>query len=245
MSRIFDALRKAEKQKKPPAPPEKADTRLVVDSTSLEGVPEEFVTEMGSLRNNIEASITKPRGKIILLTSSVKGEGTTTVTYYLARILAADPEVKVVVLDANLRNPSLHEFFGEDGGKGMLDVLGGTLKWRDAVKKTRWANLDFLPAGSAEAFSTLSVTRLSELLRSLSTEYTHLVIDTGAVLSSPEATGFFSEADGILLIIQSLRTKREVVAKAVDIIRKSRGKILGAFLNKRKYYIPEFIYKRV
>jgi capsular exopolysaccharide synthesis family protein len=246
MSRIFDALKKAEKRKgaagqvSPDVP-----TRPAPEAGALEDVPREFITEMGSLRNNIEAAVPKPAGKVVLLTSAVRGEGTSTIAYYLGRVLAADPEVRVVLVDGNLRNPFLHTFFGEDIGTGLSDVLSGSAKWSDAVRKTQWPRLHLLSGGSPDILSTLSVSRLTDLLRDLGTEFTHVVIDTGAVLVSPEATGFFAQADGILLIIQSLKTKREVVLKAVDIITKSRGKILGAFLNRRKYHIPEFIYKRV
>jgi Mrp family chromosome partitioning ATPase len=82
---------------------------------------------------------------------------------------------------------------------------------------------------------------LEEALRS----YDTIIIDAPPIISAPEAAPMTAFADGVVLVVQAGKTKREVVARAMGSIANFKGRIIGVVLNRKRYYIPGFIYKRI
>ena len=75
--------------------------------------------------------------------------------------------------------------------------------------------------------------------------YDWIVIDGPPVLESPDAAMLAAVADGVVLVVQAGRTKRPVLTRSVDLLRKAGGRVLGIVLNRRRLEIPEFIYRRI
>jgi Mrp family chromosome partitioning ATPase len=75
--------------------------------------------------------------------------------------------------------------------------------------------------------------------------YDTVVIDAPPVISAPETPPMAGFVDGVVLVVQAGKTKREVVLRALQSLANFKGRVLGVVLNRKRYYIPEFIYKRI
>jgi capsular exopolysaccharide synthesis family protein len=249
MSKIFDALRKvqAEVGKKEPdsdAAPVEPGTDGVgpIDS----GVPEAFVAEIVSMRYSLESKISRAH-RALAFACAVKGEGVSTVSRMFSRTLVQDPASKVVLVDANVHDPAVHKAFDVSIGPGLTDLLAGRKTLQECLHDTDHPRLKVIPAGESmvsplQAFAGGSIKKIvSEVLA----VYDYLVFDAPPVLHYPETTVLSSQVDGVVFVVQAVRTKKEVVKKAIEALRKGGGEVLGLVLNKNKHFIPEFIYKRV
>jgi capsular exopolysaccharide synthesis family protein len=249
MSKIFDALRKVQaevgaKQPDPAAPEaeEGTDGGRPVDP----GVPEAFIAEIVSMRYSLESKIGRAH-KALAFACAVKGEGVSTVSRMFCRTLVQDPASKVVLVDANVHSPSVHKTFDVSIGPGLADLLMGRSTLQECLRDTDHPRLKVIAAGESmvppmQAFAASS---MKKFIADALAVYDYLVFDTPPVLHYPETTVLSSQVDGVVFVVQAMRTKKEVVMKAVEALRKGGGEVLGLVLNKNKHFIPEFIYKRV
>ena len=168
----------------------------------------------------------------ILITSSVPGEGNSITALNLGVTLADAPESRVVVVDANMRDPSLHRLMGMDNKSGLADYLAGEAVLGRLIRPTALANLSILTAGRLCGNPTklLSCTRLSDLIRRLAVEFDHVVIDTPPVVSFSDAAVMAPSADGVLLVVNMGETSRKDAAQAHFLLRRVDSRILGAVL---------------
>jgi capsular exopolysaccharide synthesis family protein len=247
MSKIFEALKKVQAEamgKKTFLTPH--DEPVAVEEGSLPHVPESFAAEMVSMRYSLDAKIGRAH-KTLVFTCSVPEEGTSTVSRMFAEVLVQDPVVKVILIDANMHSPSIPNGFEVESGGGLTDVLFGRKELSDCIKTAGVPRLSVLPCGEPisapiQAFASENMRRLISELVAI---YDYVIFDAPPVLIHPEATVLSSQTDGVIFVVESSRTKKEVVKKAVDAISNAGGQVLGVVLNKNKRYIPEFIYKRV
>lgn len=260
MSKIYDALRKAERDKqglrkkssirsKLPAKA-KADVKLADmqrDSRLLDGLEDNFRRSLMTLRNAVESETKDRETRIIVFTSAVKGEGKTTIISAFARVLAIGGTQKLCVMDCSMRNPGLHRLFGVDNDKGVIDYLDGEAELETIVHDID--GIDFITAGvtanidiSTPLFNS---ERMAQLMRQLSDTYDYVLIDTAAILEAPETSNITSYSDGVILVVHTGNTRREVIKRAMLMVEKLDGRFIGTILNRKKYYIPEFIYRRV
>jgi Mrp family chromosome partitioning ATPase len=261
MTRIFDAMKKAQSRgitpgahptaapaypaapapvslvrpaPAPAPPPPAALPRLDVVSASV--LPEDIAREMNTLRIGLESALEERVQRSIMFMGSQGGEGTTTIAAQFALLLAADPRVRVVLVDAHVRRPALGERFGLGG----RDVRRGT----DATDIQR--PLSVVPVtDDTVAEGWLGPARARDLLAHLARDYDWVVLDGPPVLESPESLELATLADGVVVVLQSGHSKRPVVARAVELLRKSGARILGSVLNRRRMEIPGFIYRRI
>jgi Mrp family chromosome partitioning ATPase len=108
------------------------------------------------------------------------------------------------------------------------------------------AHLDVLPF--AEAYRSAGVIPPAEAraaIESYGAAYDWIVLDGPPVLESPDSATLAAVADGVVIVVQANRTKRPVLIRAVDLLRKAGGRVLGTVLNRRRLEIPEFIYRRI
>jgi len=101
-----------------------------------------------------------------------------------------------------------------------------------------------LPA-DARREGVLAAEVLRGSLQSVGGAYDWIVVDGPPVLESPDAASLGAVVDGVVLVVQAGRTKRPVLTRSVDLLRRSGGKVLGMVLNRRRLEIPEFIYRRI
>jgi capsular exopolysaccharide synthesis family protein len=199
-----------------------------------------------TLRTNVLALAPEQPLKVLVVTSAVPAEGKSLTALNLACVLAEDARRRVVVIDADLRKPTLHKLVGIDNQRGLADYLVGGTMLEMVVQRTRMPNLWMLPAGRIppNPAELLSGKRMDDLLARLRREYDHVVIDTPPVVSTTDAAVLGPRVDGMLLVVRMERTPREVARHAVELLRKARANVVGTVLTclendvKDYYYYP-------
>jgi protein-tyrosine kinase len=254
MSKIFDALRKAEREKRGPARSmdavRTASTRTArSEEEFLSGLGENFKRSLFNLRNSIESSMRQKSSRLIMFTSANRDEGKTTIAVFLARALAGGSAETVLAVDCAVLHPQLHELFGVRSDPGIIDYLSGTAELSAIAKPVRPGVLDVVPIGAPlNAGVTQPLfhsERMGRFVREAAEKYDYVVVDTSAILESPETSIIGAYMDGIVLVVHAGKTKREVVRRAMMMVQKLDGTFIGTVLNRKKYYIPDFIYRRV
>ncbi|HUV37298.1 MAG TPA: CpsD/CapB family tyrosine-protein kinase [Patescibacteria group bacterium] len=254
MSKIFDALRKAEREKERGRGEERP--REAVDAGAADreemvvrGIGENFRRSLLSLRNSIDSEMKQKNSRIVMFTSAVSGEGKTTIVAYLARMLASSGSEKVLLVDCSVLHPQLHDLFGQSNDAGLVDYLSGGVEINAIVKPIEAGVFDLVTVGTSRRDDVTQPFFNSERMRLFCKQagerYDYVLVDTSAILEAPETSIIGSYMDGVVLVIYAGRTKREVLKRAMGMVEKLDGKFIGSVLNKKKYYIPEFIYRRV
>jgi len=254
VSKIYDALRKAEKDRgRPRAATPRGGQRPVTqfkdDSLILAGMDERFRRSLLNLKNSIDSEMKEKESRVILFTSAVAGEGKTTVVASLARVLAAGESQKILLVDCSMRDPELHRLFGASREKGIVDYLAGRAKLKDVIQSVDAGVLDLVASGSVEGVDItqplFDSERLQMFIKEVAAAYDYVLVDSAAILEAPETSIIGSRVDGIVLVIFAGRTKREVIKRSIVMVQKLDGTFIGTVLNRKRYFIPEFIYRRV
>ncbi len=209
-------------------------------------VPVEFAEELALFRHGVEAAIPKPRRSLVL-TGATSGEGVTTLVTFLGTSLAVRDGKKTLVIDASFKSPRFSRIFGLLGKPGLSDYCSGAAELSDVLYRTDSDELFFMGVGT-ELYNPaliLSSDRARSLASELTQRFDYVLFDTGAVLSNAETSMVAAGVDGVILIVRSGKTKREVLMKAEKLIRFSGGRVIGSVLNRREFPIPEAIYKRL
>lgn len=183
--------------------------------------------------------------RIVAITSGQPGEGVTTVAYQLSRRLVAQGRKRVVVVDANLRNPSLHRHLGGTRSPGLTEFLKGDLHFTQVTQ--RLPRLHFISAGRGEGdpVHLLESPRFAESLELLAKDYEVVLIDTPSIVMYPETEAMLRHVDGCLLVAEADRARAPAVRAVADRIRDAGVSLIGSVLNKRSYPIPESLYRHL
>jgi capsular exopolysaccharide synthesis family protein len=254
VSKIYDALRRAERGKKDSKSGKKKRGAKAVPDTKIHdlkllSLDENFRRSLVTLRNSIDSEMKQTASRIIMFTSAVQGEGKTTIAASLGRVLAIGETEKILLVDLAVTDPQLHELFGVTNEKGIVEYLAGKAELKDVVHSLDQGVLDLIPAGlfkSGEMAQPLfNSERMAQFIDAVADEYDYVLIDAPAILEVPETAIIGSYVGGVVMVIHSGKTRREVVKRAIQMVEKLDGKLIGTILNKKKYYIPEFIYRRV
>ncbi|WP_087873002.1 polysaccharide biosynthesis tyrosine autokinase [Arthrobacter globiformis] len=187
------------------------------------------------LRTNLSFLDVDQPPRIIVVTSSVPGEGKSTVTANLAATLAAAGE-NVVVVDGDLRRPTLVDVFNLVPGVGVTDVLAGTADLEDVLQPwSAMPNLSILgsgriPPNPSELLGSLA---LKKMLSTLAQKAT-VLIDAPPLLPVTDAAVLSKAADGAVVVIQAGKTTQEQLGQSLGNLDKVQGRVLGTVLN----YLP-------
>jgi Mrp family chromosome partitioning ATPase len=258
---MFDSLRRAEaarksKQSQPAAETDKPTITPSpaleavpepADSMQLDGFPETFLRELGVLKNSLESALGKSGKRTLMFASSTRGEGTTTVVSSFAKLLSLQTGEKVLLIEMNARHPSLGRKFGLQSNLGVTHFMDGGRAFDQLVQPTPQGSFDVLTVGEHDPVKIqLHLERMfPSLLQQAQQRYDTIMIDAPPVIGSPEAPPLSACTDGVVVVVHSGKTKREVVQRSLEIIGQFEGNVLGLVLNRKKYFIPEFIYRRI
>jgi capsular exopolysaccharide synthesis family protein len=196
-----------------------------------------------SLRHNLISSTVDTRVKKILFCASAKGEGNSTVLSNFAITLASIGN-KVLVVDANLRDPSLHNVFELDKKDGLNELLLGEKSLDDVIKQTRFEHLSVITCGAALSHFFTSES-LNSFIEKVEPFFDWILFDSPPIHSCNESRTIAAKVDCVVMVAQAESTRWEVAQSAKAIIENKKIKILGAVLNRRKWHIPAWIYNRL
>jgi len=172
-----------------------------------------------------------PPPRSILITSTIPGEGKSTVAFNLALSFAQENHIRTVMVDADLRNSS---FFPGLSPLGLSEYLAAQTPWEDILIRFEAQNLFVIPAGtpSPKAPELIGSPRMKDLLKNLREwgEETYIFIDAPPILVTSEPLIFSKLVDGIILVVMSDRAPKKAVRRAVETI--GREKIVGVVFNQ-------------
>jgi succinoglycan biosynthesis transport protein ExoP len=215
-----------------------AQKNLIVLSQSKS----QFAESFRSLRTSLLLSTTGHPPKFILLTSATPSEGKTTLSTNLACILAQG-DARVLLIDADLRRPSVHHRFGMSGKIGLTTVLTGASSLENAVQNVaEVSNLDILAAGPMPPFPSemLSSDAMNSLLQHCADLYTHVLIDTPPILSVTDGVVLARHADAVVLVVRHGKSSKHVVRRARDLLVRSGAPLTGIVLNDVDLNSPDY-----
>ena len=193
----------------------------------------DFDEAVRTIRNTILLSDFEGRLRSIVLTSAAPGEGKSTIAAHLA-IANADRGKKTLLVDGDLRRPSLHAKFGFTPREGLSNVLTGEMPWQNVVLPIEGKpDLCLLPAGpGSHRAADLIGPRLSPLLDEFAKEYDLVILDSPPLLGFAECLQMATAADGVLIISLAGETRRRAVAEVISVLSRLRANIIGVVLNQ-------------
>jgi Mrp family chromosome partitioning ATPase len=248
MSKIFDALRKAEQEPNPLA----ARPALPVLPVTAPHPRDRRVLdlEFGRLSSAVQSLFPKARsGKVVLVVGCVEREGATYVSGNLARVLAQTTGEPVLCVDGNFHDPALTRSFQGTDALGLSDIYQNG-RPRDVAPLLRTgdaSHLYMLGTGRTRLVpgAFYDSPEFDALLASFRRTFRFVLIDGAPLLKHPDSIHLAARSDGVLLVVRCRHLKREVVRKGIEMVESVHAPILGAVLNRRKFAIPTLIYKLI
>jgi protein-tyrosine kinase len=232
----------------PPRPPPKQLRRKkAVLSRRFKRLLEKESSELSALESNILSAAKGSPVRTLFITSSRRREGKTTAALAMAHSLSVGAAGRVVLVDANLSNPTLHECFQVSDSPGLLDYLVSRSELTEIAVDTEYHRLSVIPLGGAVAnvAGAFAPQVFKGKLDALASQYEYVVIDGDSILSSSNAAIMAQYFDGVLLVIECEKTKWQVLQLAREKVEGVGGNVLGVVLNKRHHYIPRGLYGKV
>lgn len=204
---------------------------IIMDKNPRSPIAESYRT----LRTGIEYLASSQKLKTIMITSAKPREGKSTTAANLA-ISFAQIHKKVLLLDADLRKPSLHRVFNKPNRGGLSNILVNQYELQDVVRETYLNDLYLLTSGRIpyNPSELLASDRMSALLDEASDKFDYIILDTSPVLGLSDAQILSAKCDGVFLVIQGGVTKRSSLLKAKYHLEKVQANLLGTILNNIK-----------
>jgi len=181
---------------------------------------------------------------VIMVTSSLPQEGKTTTSINTAVVLA-QKGVRVLLIDADLRRPSIHKTLGMGPHTGLSNVLTGSTTLEQAITKTAvLPNLFVLPAGTPppNPAELLASSNMRDVLNQLREKFDHIVIDTPPSLSVTDAVVLSPRADAVVLVIRSGQTTKQALRRSREVLTQVNAKVVGVLLNAVDLSSPDYYY---
>jgi polysaccharide biosynthesis transport protein len=197
-----------------------------------------------ALRTSLLLSSLGAPPKVIMITSALPQEGKSTTSINCAVVLA-QKGVRVLLIDADLRRPSIHKTLGMGPRSGLSNVLTGSTTLQQAITHTAvLPNLDVLPAGTPppNPAELLASVNMRDVLLELREKYDHIVVDTPPTLSVTDAVVLSPRADAIVLVIRSGHTTKQALRRSRDILMQVNAKVAGVLLNAVDLSSPDYYY---
>lgn len=196
-----------------------------------------------NIRTNIEFASVDKKVRSFIVTSANPSEGKTTTAANLAIVFALQGK-KVLLIDADLRKPALHQMLQIDNMIGLTSVLTRSKTLDICVKQTKIVNLDFLPCGPippnpAELLGTIA---MKDLLLEAYGIYDLVIIDVTPILPVADAQIMANQCDASVFVIRSGATEKNSALKAKKVLDSAKGTLLGAILNDRETDKLEYSY---
>lgn len=199
----------------------------------VESEPKGTVAEAyRAIRTNILFSSDR-QIKCIVVTSSGPGEGKTTTAINIAHVMARAGD-RTLLIDADMRRPRVHKVFGiNSAAKGLSNYLIGNATESETCHRTSVESLEVMIAGPIppNPVELLNSPRLQNLMEHVRAQYDRIIIDTPPVIAVTDPAILSRMADAVILTVHGGRAHRDVVKRAVEVLRNVGGQILGVILN--------------
>lgn len=207
--------------------------------------PHSFVAEQYRILKTRILNVCKEKNmKTILITSALAGEGKSTVSANLAISIAQTMSEHALLLDCDLRRPTVHKLFNLTNRAGLSNYLNGGISLDQALEKTEIEKLTALPAGTIldNPSELLSSSKMADLLHELKNHYhdRYILLDSTPVQQTVEPGILAQQVDCIIFVIKAGHTGREVIKRAIDSLAKQ--KIVGIVFNMTRKSVQSSYY---
>jgi polysaccharide biosynthesis transport protein len=198
-----------------------------------ESVPQKFAEAFRAVRTNIQFSSAGEGSRSILVTSTQPREGKSVVAANLSVALAQTGK-RILLIDCDMRKPRQHDLFDVSQEPGLSDLLVGTAKANEAVRKTSMAHLWLMPAGPnpPNPAELLGSARFKDVLRTLGDHFDWVILDSPPIMAVTDACVVGYLTTGVLFVVGSEQVSRSTAKTAVEQLLASKATILGAVLNR-------------
>lgn len=186
-----------------------------------------------SVRTALQFSTSKGAPRTLVVTSCTKNEGKSTTAFALAVALAQVGK-RVLLVDADMRNPSQHRILGMDHEQGLSNILSGNMEPIACTRKTKFANLYVITGGPVppNPAELLSGMGLKQLIDPANSSFDHIVFDGPPILGIADSIILCNEVDASIFVVESAKTRKAAIRNAVRRLRQSGKVPLGAILTK-------------
>lgn len=196
------------------------------------------------LRTNILRQLRDNKWNTFAVTSASPGVGKSFIAVNLALAIALEGNQSVLLVDADLRRPSVATYFDLNNDAGLVDYLTGTRSLEDILINPGFPGLVILPGGSAvqNASELISSGKMDQLVKDIASRYDSRIVifDIPPLFVSDDALLFMSYVDGVLFVIEDGKTTKEELKESMSILEQTN--LLGLVLNKTTDVIPRYNY---
>ncbi|MBC1565978.1 CpsD/CapB family tyrosine-protein kinase [Listeria booriae] len=186
------------------------------------------------IRTNIEF-VSMGQNNVYLITSSIPGEGKSTITSNIAMAFGQQNK-KVLLVDADMRRPTQDKLFRRLNNVGLSTLLANQHTLEEAIQPIEEYNIDFLPSGPVppNPAELLSSNQLETLLEECKQKYDLIFIDSPPLIDIADGPILASKVDGTFLIVRAYKTYKAEIQKSIQILEQSNSKVMGYILNDVK-----------
>lgn len=204
--------------------------------------------ELASIEGNILSSAREKEIRTMYVTSCKAKEGKTVSAISMAYTLSNKTNFKVLLVEGNLYYPKLSESFNVNNSYGFSDLIASDMDLNDVLVKTEHDNLSLITHGSQKSH-TLDVVRLNAFFcnrfNAVKQKFNYVIFDGCSVFGFSDVPIIARHFDGMLFVVECEKTKWEMFQQAKEKVELAGGHILGAVMNKRKFYIPKMLYGKI
>jgi tyrosine-protein kinase Etk/Wzc len=188
-----------------------------------------------SLRTALHFSATGKERKVLLVTSSFPGEGKSTISANLG-VTITQTGAKVLLIDCDLRRPSLHERFGHSKAPGLTEIIAGDVSIADVLHTTGIEGLHFISSGTippnpAELLGSVAMTKLLEESRQ---RYDQIILDAPPVLAVTDTPLLAASSDQIVVVLESSRVPSKAATRTREVLATAGRPVVGLVFNDRQ-----------
>ncbi len=218
--------------------PERVEPRLVAITSPNSNYCEEY----RSLRTHVLHKSQKQKLQSIVVASVGPAEGKSITALNLSWMLAQTDGVKALIIDSDLRMPSLTDYLGIETETGLSEILSGKVSLQDAIVKLEPSGLHLLPGGEArsDVAELISGPKFKEILREAREMFDYVIIDAPPLGIFTDATVLINHADGALLVVRANRTRYSQIDRILESLPRER--MMGVILNQSEDVLSESHY---
>jgi Mrp family chromosome partitioning ATPase len=202
-----------------------------------------MATALAPLLGAVRPMLDGPDGVVLQIVAATPGEGASTVAREFAFLAGTTGRRRTLLIDADRADPQIGKSFGCDTRFGLIDCLWDRVDDADVLHAIAGTLLSVACLIGSRGPSAVDADTLREIYGGLRDHYDLVVIDCPSVAGGRFADLSPEAADGIVLVVQAEKTRPAVISHAKSLVEQAGGRLLGAVLNKRTNYIPEFLYR--
>ena len=196
---------------------------------------ERLNAKLSALRNGTEK-------QVVLITSSILGEGKSTVAARIARTSARNRKNATLLIDFDLRRPRLHRIFNVAKSRGLADILGLQLPLKTCIKRTSIPNLLLLTSGDIQGnpLNLLKSDKIENFFMEVRSFFDHVIVDSPPVIPVCDSLLLGRVVDNVLFVVKAGTTPKVVVKRAIEIFYDVKVEISGIVLNNVNNVLPYY-----